>query len=127
MQLQCSARSKQPGRGQHREGSAQQGERCITMVAPPAMARAPVTSPMALRSAWRRGSGAAVLCSPRTNAASACKGPLCQYSMSRGDRYPNQDSRIFRELSYVRIHVFMIDVSSPYHKFAYLGFREYFP
>ena len=67
MQLQCSARSKQPGRGQHREGSAQQGERCITLVAPPAMARAPVTSPMALRSAWRRGSGAAVLCSPRTN------------------------------------------------------------
>ena len=108
---------------QHREGFAQQGVRCITVANPPEMALTPVTSPM---SAWRRGSGAAVLCSPRTNAASACKGPLCQYSMSRGDRYPNQDSRIF-ELSYVRIHVFMIDVSSPYHKFAYLGFREYFP
>ena len=62
------------------------------------------------RSAWRRGSGAAVLCSPRTNAASACKGPLdlFQHSMPRGDRYPNQDSRIFRGLSYVKICVFTL-------------------
>ena len=60
------------------------------------------------RSAWRRGIGAAVLCSPSTNAASACKGPLFQYSMLRGDRYPNQDSRIFRGLSYVKIRVFTL-------------------
>ena len=34
-----------------------------------------------VRSAWRRGSGAAVMYIPHTNATSACKGPLCQYSM----------------------------------------------
>ena len=48
------------------------------------------------------------LCSPRTNAASACKGPLCQYSIPRGDRCPNQDARIFRGLSYVKIRVFTL-------------------
>ena len=36
------------------------------------------------------------------------KGPLFQYSMPRGDRYPNQDSRIFFGLSYVKIRVFTL-------------------
>ena len=60
------------------------------------------------RSAWRGIGGAAVLCNPSTNVASACKGPLCQYSIPRGDRCPNQDSRIFRGLSYVKIRVFTL-------------------
>ena len=57
------------------------------------------------RSAWRKCGGAAVLCAPRTNAASACKGPPCQYSIPRGGHYPNRDSRIFHT-----------------YRFAYLSF-----
>ena len=56
------------------------------------------------RPAWRRCGGAAVLCSPRTNAASACKGPLYQACIC-----PHRDARRplpyanFGPVSYVQI------------------------
>ena len=75
----------------------------------------------------RLGGGAA---KPRCCAALALTQPPPAKGFYASTRCPAETATLikirvfFRELSYVRIHVFMIDVSSPYHKFAYLGRRE---